>query len=99
MAVDIPDSNWQQVQLIQSFGELGFFSLALHSSAAFISSCASSGLCRNNNIHILQAVTHFNTQVPPLESVTVEAVLAHCPPLAESSANDTISNHAVFLCE
>ena len=49
-----PDPNWQQTQLSQSFGELGFQSLALHCSAAFIASLASSGFGSANNIHMLQ---------------------------------------------
>ncbi|KAL5483977.1 hypothetical protein EMCRGX_G020399 [Ephydatia muelleri] len=78
IAVDVPDLSWQQAQLSPSLGGLGFRSLALHSSAAFIASFASSGFCSPDNIHMLQAVTRFNAQVHPLESTTAEAVLA-CP--------------------
>ena len=69
IAVDVPDPNWKQAQLSQSFGGLGFRSLALHCSAAFIASLASSGFHFGSadNIHMLQAVTRFNTQVPPDE--------------------------------
>ena len=80
IAVDVPDPNWQQVQLSQSFGGLGFRSLALHCSAAFIASLASSGFGSADNIHMLQAVTRFNTQVPPDESITAEEVLVNLPP-------------------
>ena len=80
IAVDIPDPNWQQAQLSQSFGGLGFRSLALHCSAAFIASLASSGFGSTDNIHMLQAVTRFNTQVPPDESITAEEVLVNLPP-------------------
>ena len=80
IAVDVPDPNWQQAQLSQSFGGLGFRSLALHCSAAFIASLASSGFGSANNIHMLQAVTRFNTQVPPDESITAEEVLVNLPP-------------------
>ena len=65
IAVDVPDPNWQQAQLSQSFGGLGFRSLALHCSAAFIASLASSGFGSADNIHMLQAMIRFNTQVPP----------------------------------
>ena len=80
IAVDVPDPNWQQAQLSQSFGGLGFRSLALHCSAAFIASLASSGFGSADNIHMLQAVTRFNTQVPPDESITAEEVLVNLPP-------------------
>ena len=62
IAVDVPDPNWQQAQLSQSFGGLGFRSLALHCSAAFMASLASSGFGSADHIHMLQAVTRFNTQ-------------------------------------
>ena len=78
--MDVPDPNWQQAQLSQSFGGLGFRFLALHCSAAFIASLASSGFGSADNIHILQAVTRFNTQVPPDESITAEEVLVNLPP-------------------
>ena len=80
IAVDVPDPNWQQAQLSQSFGGLGFRSLALHCSAAFIASLASSGFGSADNIHMLQAVTRFNTHVPPDESITAEEVLVNLPP-------------------
>ena len=87
-----PDLSWQQAQLSPSLGGLGFRSLALHSSAAFIASFASSGFCSPDNIHMLQAVTRFNAQVHPLESTTAEAVLA-CPPL-QRALSKKLDNHA-----
>eukprot|EP00731_Ephydatia_muelleri_P031244 Em0022g758a len=78
--LDVPDPNWQQAQLSQSFGGLGFRSLALHCSAAFIASLASSGFGSADNIHMLQAVTRFNTQVPPDESITAKEALVNLPP-------------------
>ena len=79
LAVDVPDSHWQQAQLSPGFGGLGFCSLALHSSAAFISSLAFSELCSPDDIHMLQAVTRFNTQVSPQDSITIETILASPP--------------------
>ena len=83
LAVDVPDSHWQQAQLSPCFGGLGFRSLAHHSPAAFISSLASSGLCSPDDIHMLQAVTRYNTQVSTQDSITVEATLAS-PPLQKA---------------
>ncbi|KAL5509138.1 hypothetical protein EMCRGX_G004448 [Ephydatia muelleri] len=92
IAVDVPDLSWQQAQPSPSLGGLGFRSLALHSSAAFIASFASSGFCSPDKIHMLQAVTRFNAQVHPLESTTAEAVLA-CPPL-QRALSKKLDNHA-----
>ena len=92
IAVDVPDSSWLQAQLSPSLGGLGFRSLALHSSAAFIASFASSGFCSPDNIHMLQAVTRFNAQVHPQESPTAEAVLAS-PPL-QRTLSKKLDNHA-----
>ncbi|KAL5505899.1 hypothetical protein EMCRGX_G007440 [Ephydatia muelleri] len=91
IAVDVPDPSWQQAQLSPSLGGLGFRSLGLHSSAAFIASFASSGFCPDN-IHMLQAVTRFNAQVHPQESTTAEAVLA-CPSL-QRALSKKLDNHA-----
>ena len=91
IAVDVPDPSWQQAQLSPSLGWLGFRSLGLHSSAAFIASFASSGFCPDN-IHMLQAVTRFNAQVHPQESTTAEAVLA-CPSL-QRALSKKLDNHA-----
>ncbi|KAL5474377.1 hypothetical protein EMCRGX_G026317 [Ephydatia muelleri] len=82
----------EQAQLSPSLGGFGFGSLALHSSAAFIASFASSGFCSSENIRMLQAVTRFNAQVHPLESTTAEAVLA-CPPL-QRALSKKLDNHA-----
>ena len=53
IAVDVPDPNWQQAQLSQSFGGLGFRSLAVHCSAAFIASLASHPLLLPKRHHLL----------------------------------------------
>ena len=81
--MDVPDSHRQQAQFSPCFGGLGFRSLAHHSPAAFISSLASSGLCSPDDIHMLQAVTRYNTQVSSHDSITVEATLA-TPPLQKA---------------
>ena len=92
IAVDVLDPSWQQAQLSPSLDGLGFCSLALHSSVAFIASFASSGFCSPDNIHMLQAATHFNAQVHPQESTTAEAVLA-CLPL-QRALSKKLDNHA-----
>ena len=91
LAVDVPDSYWQQAQLSPRFGGLGFRSLALHSPAAFISSLASSELCSPDDIHMHQAVTRFNAQVSPQDSITVGTILAS-PPL-QKALSKTLDDH------
>ena len=81
LAVDVPDTQWQKAQLCPKLhvGGLGLRSLSLHSCAAFIFSLAASELGSPDNIHLQQAVSHFNAQVSPQDSLTVEAVL-NTPP-------------------
>ena len=81
LAVDVPDTQWHQAQLCPKLGGLGLCSLSLHSCAGFISSLAASDLGSPDNIHLQQAVSHFNAQVSPQDSLTVEAVLNTPPPL------------------
>ena len=45
----------------------------------FISSLADSGQGSDANIHLQHAISHFNAQVSPHNSITVEAVLASPP--------------------
>ena len=91
LAVDVPNSHRQQAQLSPRFGDLGFRSLALHSSAAFISSLASSELCSPDDIHMHQAVTRFNTLVSPQDSITIGTILAS-PPLQKALLK-TLDDH------
>ena len=70
--MDVPDADWQQAQLSQRFGGLGLLSLSLHSSAAFISSLASSG-------HGTDAITKCNAQVSPHDAIKIEVVIASPP--------------------
>ena len=76
MGVDAPEINWQQALLSPSFGGLGLHSLL----CCFYPSMAFSGQGSPDDIHMLQAITHFNNQVPLHELIMVEAVLAS-PPL------------------
>ena len=59
LAVDVPDTQWQQAQLCPKLGGLGLCSLSLHSRAAFISSLAASDLGSPDYIHLQLAVSHL----------------------------------------
>ena len=83
LAVDVPDTQWHQAQLCPKLGGLGLRSLSLLSCAGFISSLAASDIGSPDNIHLQQAVSHFNAQVSPQDSLTVEAVL-NTPPQQKS---------------
>ena len=69
----------QSLHLCPKLGGLGLCSLSLHSCAAFTSSLAASDLWSPDNIHLQQAVSHFNAQVSPQDSLTMEAVV-NTPP-------------------
>ena len=91
LAVDVPDAQWQQAQLSPHLGGLGFRSRAHHSSAALTSCLVSSGLCSPDDIHVLQAVTRYNTQVSSQDSITVETTLAS-PPL-QKALSKSLDDH------
>ena len=75
----MPDTQWHQAQLCPKLGGLGLRSLSLHSCAGFIYSLAASDIGSPDNTHLQQAVSHFNAQISPQDSLTVEAVL-NTPP-------------------
>ena len=52
-------------------GGLGFRSLSLHSSSAFIASFSSSGVYDTDDIHLTNALDHFNSHVSPIEKLSV----------------------------
>ena len=64
-AIDPSDSEWLQVQLSLSRGGLGLRRLALHCSAAYLASVNKAGCSAPLDEFTLQAVTLFNSLVPP----------------------------------
>ena len=85
MAVDNSDSNWQQAQLCQWFGGRGcvkclmgvvfiplLWTLLLHLSLLW--------LLQVCVVQTTSTCSRFNTQVPPHESITVEACSSLPPP-------------------
>ena len=65
VAIDPSDSKWLQVQLSLSRGGLGLHWLALHCSAAYLDSVNKAGCSAPLDEFTLQAVTLFNSLVPP----------------------------------
>ena len=60
VAIDVPDTQWQQAQLSPKLGGLGLRSLSLHACAAFIFSVASLEMGNPDNTHLQQAILRFN---------------------------------------
>ena len=59
----------------------------------FISSLADSGLGSDANIHLQHAISHFNAQVSPHDSITVEAVFASLP--SQKALSKSLDSHIV----
>eukprot|EP00731_Ephydatia_muelleri_P004695 Em0002g871a len=97
VAIDVPDTQWQQAQLSPKLGGLGLRSLSLHSCAAFISSVASLEMGNPDNTHLQQAILHFNARVSPQDSITMESVL-NSPPQQKSLSQklDSFAFHSLL---
>ena len=78
VAIDPSDSEWLQVQLSLSRGGLGLHRLALHCSAAYLASVNKAGCSAPLDEFTLQAVTLFNSLVPPSSSISEESLLEPC---------------------
>ena len=78
VAIDPSDSEWLQVQLSLSRGGLGLCRLALHCSAAYLASVNKAGCSAPLDEFTLQAVTLFNSLVPPASSIFEESLLEPC---------------------
>eukprot|EP00731_Ephydatia_muelleri_P010406 Em0005g992a len=97
VAIDVPDTQWQQAQLSPKLGGLGLRSLSLHSCAAFISSVASLEMGNPDNTHLQQAILRFNARVSPQDSITMESVL-NSPPQQKSLSQklDSFAFHSLL---
>eukprot|EP00731_Ephydatia_muelleri_P036466 Em0260g3a len=97
VAIDVPDTQWQQAQLSPKLGGHGLRSLALHSCAAFISSVASLEMGNPDNTHLQQAILRFNARVSPQDSITMESVL-NSPPQQKSLSQklDSFAFHSLL---
>ena len=83
------DEAWCQAQLGHNSGGLGFRSLSLHSSSAFIASFCSSGVYDTDDIHLTNALDHFNSHVSPIEKLSVNCVVSPVSQkLLSSKVND-----------
>ena len=87
---EMSDEAWCQAQLGLNSGGLGLRSLSLHSSSAFIASFCSSGMYDTDDIHLTNALDHFNSTVAPIEKLSVNSVVSSpvSQKLLSSKVND-----------
>ena len=85
------DSEWLQVQLSLSRGGLSLRRLALHCSAAYLASVDKAGCSAPLDEFTLQAVTLFNSLVPPASSISEESLLESC--LSQKDLSSRIDDH------
>ena len=91
VAIDPSDSEWLQVQLSLSRGGLGLQRLALHCSAAYLASVNKADCSAPLDEFTLQAVTLFNSLVPPSSSISEESLLEPC--LSQKDLPSRINDH------
>ena len=72
----ISDEAWYQAQLGLNSGGLGLHSLSLHSSSVFIASFCFSGAYDSDDIHLTNALDHFNAHVSPIKKLSVNSVVS-----------------------
>ncbi|KAL5517866.1 hypothetical protein EMCRGX_G003497 [Ephydatia muelleri] len=84
------DEAWCQAQLGLNSGGLGLRSLSLHSSSAYIASVCSSGVVDSEDIHLTNAIDHFNSHVSPIEKLSVNSIISSpvSQKLLSSKVND-----------
>ena len=84
---------WCQAQLggLNS-GGLGLRSLSLHSSSAYIASVCSSGVVDSEDIHLTNAIDHFNSHVSPIEKLSVNSIISH-PSVRSFCMSSKVNDH------
>ena len=67
------DEVWYQAQLDLDSGGLGLRSLSLHSSSAVITCFCSSRVYDSDDVHLTNALDHFNAHVSSIEKLSVNS--------------------------
>ena len=91
IAIDASDSDWLQVQLCLSRGGLGLRKVALHCSAAYLASIIKAGCADPRGEFTMQAITTYNSFVPPESSVSVESLIDSG--LSQKNLSSRIDDH------
>ena len=76
IAFETSDEAWCQAQPGLNSGGLRLRSLSLHSSSAFIASFCCSGVYDTDDIHLTNALDHFNSHVSLVENLFVNSVVS-----------------------
>ena len=91
VAIDPSDSEWLQVQLSLNRGGLGLCRLDLHCWAAYLASVHKAGCSAPLDEFTLQAVTLFNSLVPPASSISEQSLLKSC--ISQKDLSSRIDDH------
>ena len=83
------DEAWCQAQLGLNSGGLGLRKLSLHSSSAYIASVCSSSVVDSEDIHLTNAIDHFNSHVSPIEKLSVNSIISS--PVSQKLLSSTVS--------
>ena len=85
------DEAWCQAQLGLNSGGLGLRSLSLYSSSAFITSVCSSGVVDSEDIHLTNAIDHFNCHVSPIEKHSDKSIISS--PVSQKLLSSKVNDH------
>ena len=70
---------------------LGLHSLSLYSSSAYIASVCSSGIVDSEDIHLTNAIDHFNSHVSPIEKLSVNSIISS--PVSQKLLSSKVNDH------
>eukprot|EP00731_Ephydatia_muelleri_P005873 Em0003g121a len=85
------DEAWCQAQLGLNSGGLGLRKLSLHSSSAYIASVCSSSVVDSEDIHLTNAIDHFNSHVSPIEKLSVNSIISS--PVSQKLLSSKVNDH------
>ena len=85
------DEAWCQAQLGLHSGGLGLRSLSLHSSSVYIASVCSSSVVDSEDIHLTNAIDHFNSHVSPIEKLSVNSIISS--PIRQKLLSSKVNDH------
>ncbi|KAL5502054.1 hypothetical protein EMCRGX_G008759 [Ephydatia muelleri] len=72
-------------------GGLGLCKLSLHSSSAYIASVCSSSVVDSEDIHLTNAIDHFNSHVSPIEKLSVNSIISS--PVSQKLLSSKVNDH------
>eukprot|EP00731_Ephydatia_muelleri_P011551 Em0006g445a len=85
------DEAWCQAQLGLNSGGLGLCSLFLYSSSAYIASVCSAGVVDSEDIHLTNAIDHFNSHVSSIEILSVNSIISS--PVRQKLLSSKVNDH------